>query len=132
MPANPDATPILPGQGPKAQGSTGRGAGAPGPGGASATPGAGPQGGKGGKGATKGKGGQGGGMGKAFQDFQTKEELAAYTTKVHAVKTYDECKSLLETTKKELEPRAKAENKTINVNPTEICDRVKARGRVKG
>lgn len=140
MPANPDATPVLPGQGPKAQGAN-RGTGTSAQGAASGAPqgqGAAPQSGKGGgrppggKNAGKGKSGQGAGMGKAFQDFQTKEEMDAYTAKVRAVKTYDECKSLLETTKKDLEPRAKAENKTINVNPAEVCDRAKTRGRVKG
>lgn len=70
-------------------------------------------------------------MGRAFEDLQTKEEFTAYQAKAREVKTYSECKALLESTKKELEPRAKAENKPITANPTEICDKVKARGRIK-
>ena len=135
MPANPDATPVLPGQGPKsrasgtdpgqpsgagptrgAQGDGAQGTGAPG----------------GGKGSGKKKGGNRPiGMGRAFQDLQTKEEFTAYSAKAKAVKTTSECKALLESTKKELEPRAKAENKTIAVNTTEICDKAKSRGRLK-
>lgn len=123
MPANPDATPILPGQSPKqsrAQAGAVNAAGAAGqpPGGAD-------------KGSRKGKGGKRpAGMGRAFRDLQTQEEYAAYMVKVKSVKTHGECKGLLETTRKELEPRAKAENKPISINPTEICDSAKSRGRL--
>jgi hypothetical protein len=136
MPANPDATPVVPGQGSKSQGATA----GPNAGSAAQPSGAGAQGGAQGTGAQDG--GKGGGkkksanrpigMGRAFQDLQTKEEFTAYSAKVKAVKTYSECKALIETTKKELEPRAKAENKPMTVNATEMCDKAKARGRLKG
>jgi hypothetical protein len=124
MPANPDATPILPGQSPKQSGTQ---AGAVNAAGAASQPPGGAD-----KGSRKGKGGKKrpAGMGRAFKDLQTQEEYAAYSAKVKSVKTYGECKSLLETTRKELEPRAKAENKPISINPTEICDSAKSRGRL--
>jgi hypothetical protein len=145
MPANPDATPILPGQPPKSQAGQGANAkrsgqagGAPrqsqsgaqaGAANAAGTSGPPPAGAE--KGSRKGKGGKRpAGMGRAFRDLQTQEEFAAYSAKVKNVKTYGECKALLETTRKELEPRAKAENKPISINPTEICDSAKSRGRL--
>ena len=81
-------------------------------------------------GSGKGKGKRPAGMGRAFTNLQTQEEYAAYSAKARNVKTHGECKALLETTMKELEPRAKAENKPMSVNPTEICDSAKARGRL--
>ena len=138
MPANPDATPILPGQSPKSQASQGTNAKRSGQGGAGQSQ-SGAQAGAAGlppggadQGSRKGKGGKKrpAGMGRAFKDLQTQEEYAAYSVKVKNVKTYGECKALLETTRKELEPRAKAENKPITINPTEICDSAKSRGRL--
>jgi hypothetical protein len=137
MPANPDATPILPGQSPKRQ--TGQGANAKRSGqGAPGQPQPGAQAGAAGQppvgvnqGSREGKGGKRRtGMGRAFTNLQTQEEYAAYSAKARNVKTHGECKALLETTMKELEPRAKAENKPMSVNPTEICDSAKARGRL--
>lgn len=101
-PSNPDASPVLPGQAPK--------------------PTAG--------GKRKPQGGQG--MARAFADVQTNEEFEAYSAKVKAVKTVDECKALMESTKKELEPRAAAEKKPLTVDPTEVCNRAKSRGRISG
>ena len=125
MPANPDASPIVPGQPPTSRGT---GAGSPG----YAQSPAGSQG-SGAKGGGKGRTDpRPMGMGRAFKNLQTQEELAAYSVKAKAVKTYAECRTLLETTKKELEPRAKAENKPMTVNPTEICDKAKERGRFTG
>lgn len=115
MPANPDATPVLPGQAPTASG------------GASAQ-GAGSR-------TVKADGAHrvpSGGMQRAFQSFQTKEESYAYRDKVKAVKTVSECKALLESTRKEMEPRAKAQNKTINVDIDGICNASKERGRLTG
>ena len=147
MPANPDATPILPGQPPKSQAGQGANAKRSGQGGAApkqsqsgaqagaanaagaGTAGQPPGGAE--KGSRKSKGSQRpAGMGRAFRDLQTQEEYAAYSAKAKNVKTYGECKALLETTRKELEPRAKAENKPISINPTEICDSAKSRGRL--
>lgn len=116
MPANPDATPILPGQSPsgsaKSSPSTGDGA------------------------KTSGGGAKprshGGGMQRAFQSFQTKEEFAAYREKAKATKTVAECKALMESTRKELEPRAKAQNKPIDVDIAKICETSKERGRLTG
>ncbi len=116
MPANPDATPVLPGGSPSgaanASGTTGdrpKGTG----GGARPRP-------------------HGGGMGRAFEGYQTKEELAAYREKVRALKTVSECQALMESTRKEMEPRAKAQNKTIDVDIAKICETSKERGRLKG
>ena len=142
MPANPDATPIVPGQPPKSQGAqSGQGGSAKRSGqgsprqsqsgaqaGAASAAGQPPGGVEAGSG--KGKGKRPAGMGRAFTNLQTQEEYAAYSAKAKNVKTHGECKALLETTMKELEPRAKAENKPMSVNPTEICDSAKARGRV--
>jgi hypothetical protein len=142
MPANPDATPIVPGQPPKSQGAqSGQGGGAKRSGqgspwqsqsgaqaGAASAAGQPP----GGVQAGSGKGKRPAGMGRAFTNLQTQEEYAAYAAKARNVKTHGECKALLETTMKELEPRAKAENKPMSVNPTAICDSAKARGRVTG
>lgn len=116
MPANPDATPILPGQSPSASSNAARGTNA----------------------STGGSGGgakprpHGGGMQRAFSSFQTKEELAAYREKVRAIKTVSECKTLMESTRKALEPKAKEQNKTIDVDIDKICNTGKERGRLTG
>ena len=68
----------------------------------------------------------------AYADLMTPEELAAHRAKVKKTKTYAECKALFEATDKEMEARAKAQNKTVKATPTEICDRAKERGRVTG
>jgi len=123
MPANPDASPIVPGQPPKSRaGNVGSQGNAQSPAGGQ---------GNGAKGGGRGKTDPRPiGMGRAFKSLQTQDEYAAYSVKAKAVKTYPECRALLETTKKELEPRAKAENKPMTVNPTEICDKAKERGRL--
>ncbi|CAG0968209.1 hypothetical protein BURK1_01080 [Burkholderiales bacterium] len=113
MRANPDATPVLPGQTPKGAGRTAA-AGADTPGG---------------QGTSRQRGR---GMAWAFAELQSDTEKAAYVEKVRGVKTYAECMSLLDSTKKALEPRAKAQNKTISVDATEICERRKQRGRITG
>lgn len=69
----------------------------------------------------------GGGMGRAFADLQTTAELDAYRDKVRAVKSVSECKTLMEDTKKQLEPRAKAQNKTISVDIDKACATAKER-----
>jgi len=114
MPANPDATPILPGQSPsgaaKSSSATGDGA----------------------KSAGARSRSHGSGMQRAFQDVQTSEEFAAYREKVRSLKTVGECKALLESTRRELEPRAKAQNKSIDVDIAKICQTAKERGRLTG
>jgi hypothetical protein len=67
-----------------------------------------------------------------YASVMTAEEKDAYGKKVREVKTYDQCKALLEETNKAMEPRAKAQGTTIAQTPTEACDKAKARGRVKG
>lgn len=68
----------------------------------------------------------------AYSDLMTPEEMAAHRTKVKSIKTYSDCKTLFETTNKEMEARAKALSKAVKSSPTEICDRAKERGRVTG
>jgi hypothetical protein len=154
MPANPDASPVLPGQSPTAgtsgakSGTGGTSSAKTGTGGtssaktgtggtSSAKSGAATDASGTGRTTAKAEGsrnrsGWRGGMQRAFLDYQTKEEFGVYKEKATAVKTYDECKSLLESTKKDLEPRAKAQNKAIDVNPTAVCDRAESNGRLTG
>jgi len=68
----------------------------------------------------------------AYADLMTPEELAAHRAKVKKTKTYAECKALFEATGKDMEARAKAQNKTVKATPTELCDKAKERGRVTG
>jgi hypothetical protein len=68
----------------------------------------------------------------AYADLMTPEEMAAHRAKVKKTKTYAECKALFEATDKEMEVRAKAQNKTVKATPAEICDRAKERGRLTG
>jgi len=104
------------------------------PGKASATPGTGAQAGSGTAGkASKSKDGtQRGQLHKLYAGVMTDDEKSAYRNKVREVKTYDQCKALLEETNKVMEPRAKAKGEKIAQTPTEACDQAKARGRVKG
>jgi hypothetical protein len=67
-----------------------------------------------------------------YAGVMTDDEQNAYRDKVRNVKTYAECKTLLEATHKTMEPRAKAQGKTIAQSPVEACDAAKARGRVTG
>ena len=62
----------------------------------------------------------------------TPEEMVAHQAKVKQTKTYAECKALFEATGKEMEARAKAQNKTVKSTPTELCDSAKERGRLTG
>ena len=66
-----------------------------------------------------------------YAGVMTEDEKTAYRNKVRDVKTYDQCKALLEETHKTMEPRAKAKGTSIAQSPTEACDQAKARGRVK-
>jgi hypothetical protein len=68
----------------------------------------------------------------AYADLMTPEELAAHRAKVKGVKTYAECRTLFDATARDMEARAKAQNKTIKATPAELCDRAKERGRVTG
>jgi leucyl aminopeptidase len=68
----------------------------------------------------------------AYADLMTPEELAAHRAKVKKTKTYAECKALFDATGKDMEARAKAQNKTVKATPTEICDKAKERGRLTG
>ena len=77
-------------------------------------------------------GGSGRQLQNAYADLMTPEEMAAHRAKVKQTKTYAECKSLFEATGKDMEARAKSQNKTVKANPTEICDRAKERGRLTG
>jgi hypothetical protein len=80
--------------------------------------------------------GEGGGthqqLQNAYADLMTPEEMAAHRAKVKKTRTYAECKTLFESTGKDMEARAKAQNKTIGATPTEICDKAKERGRLTG
>ncbi|MFO1283974.1 MAG: hypothetical protein U1F51_16185 [Burkholderiales bacterium] len=67
-----------------------------------------------------------------YADVMNDAEKKAFREKVRKVKTYDECKSLLEATHQTMEPRAKAKGGTLPETPTEACDKAKARGRVSG
>jgi hypothetical protein len=68
----------------------------------------------------------------AYADLMTPEEMAAHRSKVKQTKTYADCKTLFEATGKQMEARAKAQNKEIKASPTEICDKAKERGRLTG
>ena len=75
---------------------------------------------------------KGRGLQNVYADLMTPEELAAHRSKVKQTKTYAECKALFEATGKEMEARAKAQNKSVTSTPTELCDRAKERGRLAG
>ena len=68
----------------------------------------------------------------AYADLMTPEEMAVHKKKVKQTKTYAECKTLFDATGKDMEARAKAQNKTVKATPTELCDKAKERGRVTG
>lgn len=72
------------------------------------------------------------GMQRAFADLQTNAEFEAYRDKAQAVKTVGECKTLMEETKKQLEPRAKAQNKPLNVDIDKACSTAKERKGLTG
>jgi hypothetical protein len=73
-----------------------------------------------------------GNLQSVYSDVMNDAEKKAFRDKVRKVKTYDECKSLLEATHQTMEPRAKAKGVTLPETPTEACDKAKARGRVSG
>ena len=72
------------------------------------------------------------GMQRAFADLQTTGEFNTYRDKAQAVKTVDECRSLMEDTRKQLESRAKAQNKPINVDIDKACATAKERKGLTG
>lgn len=72
------------------------------------------------------------GMQRAFADLQTTGEFDAYKDKAKSVKTVGECKALMEETRKQLEPRAKAQQKPINVDIDKTCAIAKERRGLTG
>jgi len=68
----------------------------------------------------------------AYAELMTPEEMIAHKKKVKQTKTYAECRTLFDATGKDMEARAKAQNKTVKATPTELCDKAKERGRVTG
>jgi len=123
--ATPSTAPAAPATAPNSQRAPGK---------ASATPGAGAQG----SGSAAGKapksakdGTQRRQLQQLYAGVMTEDEKIAYRNKVREVKTYDQCKALLEETHKAMEPRAKAKGTSIAQSPTEACDQAKARGRLK-
>ena len=67
-----------------------------------------------------------------YAEVMTDAEKTAFRDKVRKVKTYDECKTLMEATHQTMEPRAKSQGKALSQTPTEACDKAKERGRVTG
>jgi hypothetical protein len=65
------------------------------------------------------------GVQRAFADFQSDREFDAYKDKVKAVKTVGECKALMGETLKQIEPRAKAQQKTLEVDIDKACAKAK-------
>lgn len=118
MEANPDATPRVNGKYNRTQ-----------PTGSAAANGANPAKARGDRDT---KAGGKGGMQRAFRELQTPEEFSAYQAKAKNVKTVAQCQALIDGTKKELEPRAAAQSKKIEVDSGDICNRAKERGRLEG
>ena len=63
--------------------------------------------------------------------LMTAEERTAMQTKMHAVKTYDDCKLLQTEHHTAMEARAKEKGVTLNTPRQNGCDRMKARGMIK-
>jgi len=143
-PAAAPATTPAPAAAPKSGTSTSKSPGAPkrtttgkaaptGTPGVAAVPGASPSGSaKPRKEAAKSEGQETRQLQTAYADLMTPEEMAAHKKKVKQTKTYAECKTLFDATGKDMEARAKAQNKTVKATPTELCDKAKERGRVTG
>lgn len=63
--------------------------------------------------------------------LMTPEERAAYGEKMHATKTYDECKAMQDEQHAMMELRAKDKGVKLPVVRANGCDRMKARGLLK-
>ncbi len=121
------ATPVL------AQGGSGMGGGmGGGPGMQNAGPGAG--------GPGMGPGGRGGRGGRAMMFSQnntrgwtlmTPEERTVFQTRMHEVKTYDECKLAQTEHRSVMETRAKEKGDNLMAPRQNACDNMKARGLIK-
>lgn len=83
-----------------------------------------------------GTGGAGGGWG-GWQwnsgtvpgwQLMTPEERTEHQTKMHSMKTYDECKAYHEEHRKLMEQRAKDMGVTLPTPPSSPCDMMRARG----
>lgn len=81
--------------------------------------------------------GPGAGMGMRFKfdkdttpgwALMTAEERTAHSQKMHAAKTYDECKALQTEHHQAMEARAKEKGVTLPAPGANGCDRMKARG----
>ena len=81
--------------------------------------------------------GQGGGMGTRFKFdkdntpgwvLMSAEERTAHSQKMHAAKTYDECKALQTEHHQAMEARAKEKGAKLPAPGANGCDRMKARG----
>lgn len=81
--------------------------------------------------------GPGGGMGMHFKfdkdntpgwALMSAKERTAHSQKMHAAKTYDECKALQTEHHQAMEARAKEKGATLPVPGANGCDRMKARG----
>lgn len=75
------------------------------------------------------RGGQNGGRGGAA--LMTPEERTAHQTKMRAVKTYDECKTVQAEFRGTMESRAKDKGVTLPTPRQNACDNLKARGLIK-
>jgi predicted RNase H-like HicB family nuclease len=84
--------------------------------------------------------GMGGGKGRHYNlnkdntwgyQMMTPEERTAHRDKMHAAKTYDECKALQDEHHKAMEARAKEQGKTLPAPRNNGCDRMKAGGYFK-
>lgn len=91
-----------------------------------------------GMGAGPGSGQMGGMRGMRFNQtntpgwtLMTPEERTAIQTKMRAVKTYEECKTVQSEQHAAMEARAKEKGVTLNVPRQNSCDRMKARGFIK-
>ena len=60
--------------------------------------------------------------------LMTSEERTANQTRMHAVKTFEECKALQEAQHQAMQERAKEKGVTLMVPRQNACDRMKARG----
>ena len=63
--------------------------------------------------------------------LMTAEERTANQTKMRAVKTYEECKTVQAEQHAAMEARAKEKGITLNMPRQTACDRMKARGFIK-
>ncbi len=63
--------------------------------------------------------------------LMTRDERIAYRDKMHAAKTYEECKAIYDEHRQQVEARAKEQGKTLRQPAHDACDRMKARGYFK-